>query len=50
LTGPNNITSRDAIYPFWSLSSILKPTQIAPNDFHNCGFFAMPYQVMEALR
>jgi hypothetical protein len=50
VTNPNNRASRGVIYPVWSLSSILTLTPITLNDFHNCDFFAMPYQTMEALR
>jgi hypothetical protein len=50
VTDAPTITSRDVIYPFWALGTILMPTTMPLNDLHNCGFWAMPYQTMEALR
>jgi hypothetical protein len=50
VTDPTNITAIDVLYPFWGLTKIFSVQNFVQNDFHDCGFYAFPYQTMEALR
>jgi hypothetical protein len=40
----------DVLWPFWALWKVFRPVELVPNDVYNCGYWAFPYQTMEAIR